>query len=83
MTEHEKADQSRKGLIDAIKGRAKEVVGALTRNDSLTAQGQLDQAEAKKRREAGRLESVADAEPPKRRLKPTRRKWKVRRSEAR
>ncbi|HEX2283449.1 MAG TPA: CsbD family protein, partial [Mycobacterium sp.] len=35
MSEHSKADESRKGLIDAVKGKAKEVAGAVTGNDSL------------------------------------------------
>jgi uncharacterized protein YjbJ (UPF0337 family) len=39
MTEHSKADEARKGLIDSVKGRAKEIAGAVTGNDSLTAEG--------------------------------------------
>ena len=39
MTKHDKADQARKGLIDSVKGKAKELVGAVTGNDSLTAEG--------------------------------------------
>ena len=60
ITEHEKTDQARKGLIDSVKGKAKEVVGAVINNDELTAQGQVEQAQAKQRKEANRLESVAD-----------------------
>ena len=52
MSEHDKAGQARKGLIDTIKGRAKEIVGAVTGNDSLTAEGQLDQVQAQQRKEA-------------------------------
>ena len=33
----DKAGEARKGLIDSVKGKAKEVAGALTGNDSLTA----------------------------------------------
>lgn len=62
MGEHEKADEARKGLIDSIKGKAKEIAGAVTGNDSLTAEGQLEQAEARARREADTTEAVADAE---------------------
>ena len=29
MTKHEKADQARKGLIDSVKGKAKELLGAV------------------------------------------------------
>ena len=46
MTEHNKADQARKGLIDSVKGKAKEIAGAVTGNDSLTAEGQLEQTQA-------------------------------------
>ena len=62
MTEHSKADEARKGLIDSVKGKAKEIVGAVTGNDSLTAEGQLEQAQAKERKEANSVEAVADAE---------------------
>jgi uncharacterized protein YjbJ (UPF0337 family) len=62
MTEHSKADEARKGLIDSVKGRAKEIAGALTHNESLTAEGQLEQTQAKERKEANSVEAVADAE---------------------
>ncbi|KMO84085.1 CsbD family protein [Mycolicibacterium chubuense] len=62
MTEHEKADQARKGLIDSVKGKAKEFVGAVTNNDSLTAEGQLEQTQARERKHANTVEAVADAE---------------------
>ncbi|MCV7302319.1 CsbD family protein [Mycobacterium barrassiae] len=62
MTEHKKADEARKGLLDSVKGKVKEVAGAVTGNDSLTAEGQLEQAQAKERKEANNVEAVADAE---------------------
>jgi len=62
MSEHKKADQARKGLVDSIMGKAKEFVGAVTRNDSLTAEGQLEQTQARERKEANAVEAVADAE---------------------
>jgi uncharacterized protein YjbJ (UPF0337 family) len=62
MGEHEKADEARKGLIDSIKGKAKEIAGAVTGNDSLTAEGQLEQTQARARKEANAVEAVADAE---------------------
>ena len=62
MTKHSKADEARKGLIDSVKGRAKEIVGAVTGNDSLTAEGQLEQTQAKERKEANSVDAVADAE---------------------
>ena len=64
MTEHHKADQARKGLIDSVKGKAKEIAGAVTGNDSLTAEGQLEQTQAQQRKEANSVEPVADAEAP-------------------
>jgi uncharacterized protein YjbJ (UPF0337 family) len=62
MTEHNEADDARKGLIASVKGKAKEVVGAIVKNDSLTAEGQLEQAQAKERKEASSAEALADAE---------------------
>ena len=62
MTEHSKADEARKGLIDSVKGKVKEIAGAVTGNDSLTSEGQLEQAQAKERKEANSVEAVADAE---------------------
>jgi len=62
MTEHNKADEARKGLIDSVKGKVKEAAGAITGNDSLTAEGQLEQTQAKERKEANSVEAVADAE---------------------
>ena len=62
MSKHEKAKQARKDVIDSIKGKAKEIVGAVTGNDSLTAEGQLEQTQAQQRKEANSVEAVADAE---------------------
>ena len=62
MTEHSKANEARKGLIDSVKGRAKEIFGAVTGNDSVTAEGQLEQTQAKERKEANSVDAVADAE---------------------
>ena len=62
MSEHEKAEQARKDVIDSIKGKAKEIIGAVTGNDSLTAEGQLEQTQAQQRKEANSVEAVADAE---------------------
>ena len=45
MSESSKSDETRKGLIDSVKGKAKEVVGAVTGNDSLVADGQREQRE--------------------------------------
>ena len=58
----DKAGEARKGLIDSVKGKAKEVAGSLTGNDSLTAEGQLEQTQARDRKDANAAEAVADAE---------------------
>lgn len=62
MSKHNKADEARRGLIDSVKGKAKEVVGAVTGNDSLTAEGQLDQTQAHERKEANAAEALAEAQ---------------------
>jgi uncharacterized protein YjbJ (UPF0337 family) len=62
MNEQHRAGDARKGLIDSVKGRAKEIVGAMTKNESLTAEGQLEQAQARDRKEASTAEALADAE---------------------
>src|SRR5881628_792852 len=58
MSEHDKSDEARKGLIDSVKGRAKEVAGAVLGNDSLTAEGQLEQTQARERKEANTIQAV-------------------------
>jgi uncharacterized protein YjbJ (UPF0337 family) len=62
MTTDDKADQARKSLIDSVKGNAKEIAGAVIGNDSLTAEGQLEQTAAKDRRAASAVQTEADAE---------------------
>jgi uncharacterized protein YjbJ (UPF0337 family) len=62
MSDNDKAGQARQGLLDSVKGKAKEIAGAVIGNDSLTAEGQLDQAQARERKEADIAEAVADAE---------------------
>lgn len=62
MSEHNKAHEARRGLIDSVKGKAKEVVGAVTGNESLTAEGQLEQTQAHERKEANAAEAVAEAQ---------------------
>ena len=62
MSEQNKADEARRGLIDSIKGKAKEVAGAVTGNESLTAEGQLEQTQAHDRKEANAAEAVAEAQ---------------------
>jgi uncharacterized protein YjbJ (UPF0337 family) len=76
-------DEARKGLIDSVKGKAKEIAGAVTGNDSLTAEGQLEQTQAKERKRptASKLSPM----PRPHRPMPMQQKpgWKARKSESR
>lgn len=56
------AQEARHGLLGKLSGKAKEVAGAVTGNDSLTAEGRLQQAEVDKRQDAATAEAVADAQ---------------------
>ncbi|MDT4983917.1 MAG: hypothetical protein QOF95_1407 [Pseudonocardiales bacterium] len=62
MTNDDTAHEARKGLLDSIAGKAKEVAGALAGNDTLAEEGQLQQADAAARREANSQDAIADAE---------------------
>ncbi len=62
MSEHDKAGEARRGLLDSVKGKAKEVFGAITGNDSMTAEGQLLQTQAQERKEANTIQAVAESE---------------------
>jgi uncharacterized protein YjbJ (UPF0337 family) len=62
MTSDNTADEARKGLADSTAGKAKEFAGALTGKDELTEEGQLQQADARARREANSEQAIADAQ---------------------
>ena len=47
MNEPNTSGQARKGLLDWVKGKLKEVAGAVTGNDTLTEQGQLQREQAR------------------------------------
>jgi len=49
-------------LLSSVKGKAKEVAAAVTGNDSLAAEGQLQQAEARARKQASAQDAVAHAD---------------------
>ncbi|MEV7398122.1 hypothetical protein [Aeromicrobium sp. NPDC092404] len=55
------AAEAREGLFDSVAGKAKEVAGAVTGNDELVEEGQLQQAESKQRKAAVADEAIADA----------------------
>ena len=61
MSEHDKSDQARKGLIDSVKGRRRSCRRD-NRQRLLTAEGQLEQTQARDRMDANSVEAVADAE---------------------
>ncbi len=50
-----------KGIIEDVKGKAKEVVGEVTGNDSLEDEGRAQQEKAKSQREVAEHEAKADA----------------------
>ena len=58
---NDKAAEAREGLLDNVKGKAKEVAGAVSGRDDLVEEGQLQQAEARNRKAALADEAVADA----------------------
>src|SRR3954469_20280495 len=62
MSHASPSQQPRKGLLSAMTGKVKEVTGAVLGNDSLAAEGQLQQAEAAARKDASALDAVAEAE---------------------
>src|SRR6478672_6948072 len=58
---NDKAAQARQGLLDSVKGKAKEVAGAVSGRDDLVEEGQLQQAAASDRKTALADEAVAEA----------------------
>lgn len=62
MSSEDKSAQTRKSFVESVRGKAKEWAGAITGNDSLTAEGQLEHRQGKERRAASRLAAEADAE---------------------
>jgi uncharacterized protein YjbJ (UPF0337 family) len=60
-TTEDTAAEAREGLVDSIAGKAKEVAGAVTGRDDLAEEGQLQQAEARKRKAALADQAVAEA----------------------
>jgi uncharacterized protein YjbJ (UPF0337 family) len=50
-----------KGVVEDVKGRAKEAVGAVTGRDDLTREGQAQQDKAEAQRNAAKKEAEADS----------------------
>lgn len=62
MSEVSPAQEARQGLLSSVSGKVKEVAGAVLGNDSLAAEGQLQQAEASARKDASARDAVAEVE---------------------
>lgn len=54
-------EEAIKGTVEGIKGKAKEVGGALTGSDDLQREGQAQQDKADAQRDAGKKEAEAEA----------------------
>lgn len=50
-----------KGVVEDVKGKAKEAVGAITGNDRLQEEGEAQQEKAEAQREVAKKEAQADA----------------------
>jgi uncharacterized protein YjbJ (UPF0337 family) len=59
MSEEQNTAQTRKGLGGSVAGKAKEVAGAVLGDELLTAEGRLQQAEARQRRDAAAVDAAA------------------------
>jgi uncharacterized protein YjbJ (UPF0337 family) len=49
-----------KGVVEDVKGKAKEAVGAVTGNDDLEAEGEAQQRKAEAERDVAKKEAEAD-----------------------
>lgn len=58
---NDRASEAREGLFGNVAGKAKEVAGAVAGKDDLVQEGQLQQEEARNRKEAVAEEAIADA----------------------
>ncbi|MGV0792343.1 microaggregate-binding protein 1 [Mycolicibacterium sp. XJ1819] len=54
-------EEAVKGVVEGVKGKAKEVVGAVTGRDDLYREGQAQQDKADAQRDAARKETEADS----------------------
>jgi uncharacterized protein YjbJ (UPF0337 family) len=62
MGEHKSGPQEAvEGVVEGVKGKAKEVGGALTGRDDLTREGKAQQDKAEAQRDAGKKEAEAEA----------------------
>ncbi|BBY60286.1 microaggregate-binding protein 1 [Mycolicibacterium sarraceniae] len=62
MGEHNSGpEEAIKGIVEGVKGKAKEVVGAVTGRDDLQREGQAQQDKADAQREAAQKEAEAES----------------------
>ena len=54
-------EEAVKGVVEGVKGKAKEVIGAVTGRDDLQREGQAQQDKADSQREAAKKEAEAEA----------------------
>lgn len=54
-------EEAIKGVVEGVKGKAKEVIGAVTGRDDLQREGQAQQDKADSQREAAQKEAEAEA----------------------
>lgn len=52
--------EAKTGVVEEVKGRAKEAVGAVTNNDKLASEGRAQQDKAQAARDAAKAEAKAE-----------------------
>lgn len=64
MSEHEKSGfrEGLEGAVEGVKGKAKEVVGAVIGDEDLRAEGRAQQDKSEAQREAAKKEAEAEKE---------------------
>ena len=58
---NDNASEAREGLLDGVTGKVKEVAGAVSGNDDLVQEGQLQQEESRHRKAAVADQAIAEA----------------------
>ena len=53
-------NEAKTGVVEEVKGRAKEAVGAVTNNDKLASEGRAQQDKAQAARDAAKAEAKAE-----------------------
>ncbi|CAM5293089.1 CsbD family protein [Mycolicibacterium aubagnense] len=63
MTENKKTgpEEAVRGVVEGVKGKAKEVLGTVTGRDDVVREGQAQQDKADAQRDAAKKEAQADA----------------------